>query len=108
MDVVSAWTSLTGLTKKGGSGEISAVDNCGSAATVAGVGVPTAPGYNQNGGSSVPNGSPDILDMGTSAQAAAAVGIDWADILNGTSMTRDVTIRGGSGRRRRRSPRVGP
>ena len=96
MNVVAAWTSLTGLQKNGGSGTLSGVDNCGSAPTVAGVGVPNSPGYTQNGGSSVPNGSPDILTMGTQTQAAASVGIDWPSILNGTSMTPDVTIPGGS------------
>lgn len=96
MNVVSAWTSLTGLTKNGASGTLSGVDNCGSASAVAGVAVPNSPGYSQNGGSSVPNGSPNILNLGTSAQAAAAVGIDWANILNGASMTPDVTLPGGS------------
>lgn len=96
MNVVSAWTSLTGLQKNGGSGTLSGVDNCGGAAAVAGVGVPNTPGYTQNGGSSVPNGTPPILNMGTQAAAAAAVGIDWASILNGTSMTPDVTLPSGS------------
>jgi hypothetical protein len=97
MNVLAAWTSITGLTKNGGSGELSGVDNCGSAASVAGVGVPATPGYSQSGGqSSVPNGSPNILSMGTSAGAAASVGIDWPSILNGASMTPDVTIPGGS------------
>jgi hypothetical protein len=96
MKVLSAWTSLTGLTKNGGSGTLSGVDNCASAATVAGVGVPTTPGYDQNGGGSVPNGSPNILDMGTAAAAVTSVGIDWANILDGSSMTPDVTIPSGS------------
>lgn len=96
MNVLSAWTSLTGLQKNGGSGTLSGVDNCGRASTVAGVGVPNSPGYSQNGGSSVPNGSPNILDLGSQAAAAASVGIDWANILNGSSMTPDITIPGGS------------
>lgn len=96
MNVVAAWTSLTGLHKNGGSGTLSGVDNCGSASTVAGVAVPTSPGYDQNGGSSVPNGSPNINNMGTTAQSIATVGIDWASILDGSAMTPDVTIPGGS------------
>ena len=96
MNVLSAWTSLTGLQKNGGSGTLSGVDNCGSAATVAGVAVPNNPGYSQNGGSSVPNGSPNIMNLGTQAQGAAAVGIDWTNILNGSSMDFDITIPGGS------------
>lgn len=96
MNVVAAWTSLTGLHKNGGSGELNGVDNCGMAATVAGVGVPDTPGYTQNGGSSVPNGDPGILNMGTQAQMAQSVGIDWQGIIDGTAMTPDVTIPGGS------------
>jgi hypothetical protein len=96
MNVVAAWTSLAGLQKNGGSGTLSGVDNCGNAPTVAGVGVPTLPGYSQNGGGLVPNGSPNILNMGTSAEAAESVRIDWPNILNGSSMTPDVTIPGGS------------
>lgn len=96
MNVVAAWTSLTGLHKNGGSGELNGVDNCGKAATVAGVGVPDSPGYSQNGGSSVPNGSPNILNMGTQGAAAASVGVDWQSIIDGTSMTPDVTLPGGS------------
>jgi Tfp pilus assembly protein PilX len=96
MNVLAAWTSLTGLTKNGGSGTLSGVVNCGRASTVAGVGVPNSPGYSQNGGSSVPNGSPNILNMGTQAAAASSVGIDWTNILNGASLTPDVTIPGSS------------
>ena len=96
MNVTAAWTSLTGLQKNGGSGTLSGVDNCGTAGAVAGVAVPAIPGYSQNGGSSVPNGSPNILDMGTKAQAATSVGIDWPNIVNGTSMTPDITIPPGS------------
>ncbi len=79
MQTLSAWTSLTGLSKKGGSGTISGVDACGAAAPVAGVAV-ASPGYSQNGGSSVPSGSPNIANLGTPAQAAAAIKIDWAGI----------------------------
>ena len=97
MNVVAAWTSLTGLHKNGGSGTLSGVDNCGSAPTVAGVAVPTSPGYDQNGGSSVPNGSPNICNMGTLGPVGCR---RWAStgrsILNGSSMTPDVTIPGGS------------
>ena len=96
MNVLAAWTSLTGLHKNGGSGTLSGVDNCGSASTVAGVAVPTVPGYDQNGGSSVPNGSPNIFNMGTTAQSIATVGIDWASILDGTAMTPDIRIPSGS------------
>lgn len=96
MPVLSAWTSLTGLHKNGGSGTLSGTDNCGVVAPVAGVAVPNVPGYSQNGGSSVPSGSPPILNMGTQAQANAMVTVDWAGIVAGTAMTPDITIPGGS------------
>jgi hypothetical protein len=96
MSVLSAWTSLTGLHKNGGSGTLSGVDNCGQKPAVAGVAVPNIPGYSQNGGSSVPSGSPGILNMGTQSQANAMVPVDWAGIVNGTSVTPDITIPGGS------------
>lgn len=96
MQVLSAWTSLTGLRKNGGSGTISGVDACGVAPAVGGVAVPTNPGYTQNGGSSVPDGSPDIVDMGTQANANATIEIDWAGIVAGTALTPDIVIPGGS------------
>jgi hypothetical protein len=95
MTATSAWMSLTGLTKHGGSGTLSGSDNCGGP-PVAGVAVPNVPGYNQNGGSSVPTGSPPILNMGTQAQANAAVNVNWAGIVSGTGMVPDITLPGGS------------
>ena len=93
---LSAWTSLSGLHKNGGSGTISGADACGASSTVAGVAVPTNPGYTQSGGSTVPSGSPNVLDMGTQAQADSMVKIDWAGIVGGTALTPDITIPGGS------------
>ena len=96
MSPLSAWTSLTGITKNGGSGTVSGVDACGAASPVGGVAVPAVPGYTQNGGSSVPNGSPNILNMGSQAAANALVPVDWAGIVAGTSITPDLTIPGGA------------
>jgi hypothetical protein len=94
MPVTAAWTSLSGLTKNGGSGTISGADNCGGASPVAGVAVPNNPGYSQNGGSSVPSGSPNILNMGTQAQTNAMVGIKWSNILSTVALSADVLIPG--------------
>lgn len=96
MTALAAWTSLTGLLKNGGSGTISGTDYCGQSTAVAGVAVPNAPGYSQNGGSSVPAGSPNILNMGTQVQANAMIKVDWAGIVAGTALTPDITIPGGS------------
>jgi hypothetical protein len=94
MPAMAAWTSLGGLVKNGGSGTISGADNCGGSSPVAGVAVPNTPGYSQNGGSSVPSGSPNILNMGTQTQANGMVGINWATILGGMSLSADVVIPG--------------
>jgi hypothetical protein len=92
----AAWTSLTGLHKNGGSGTISGVNHCGTPVdTVGGVSVPVPPGYTQNGGSSVPSGSPNIDTLGTSYTAAAAqVPIDWQGIRYGGAVTPNYTIPG--------------
>jgi hypothetical protein len=86
--VPGGWSSITGLKKNGGSGTLSGVDACGAAPAVAGVSVPNTasdgnPGYNQNGGSSVPTGTPPIAYLGTVTQAASAINIDWAGIVSG-------------------------
>jgi hypothetical protein len=96
MNVTSAWTSLTGLTKNGASGTLSGTDGCASSAAVAGVAVPTNPGYSQNGGSSVPSGNPPIDNLGTQAQADSSVHIDWNGIVNNNAITPDITIPPGS------------
>ena len=81
MQVLSAWTSLTGLLKNGTAGTITGVDNCGMMPDVAGVAVPDG-GYTQNGGSSVPTGTPPISYLGTPSQTADSVKIDWDGIVN--------------------------
>ena len=91
MTVKSAFTSLTGLHKNGGAGTITGQDQCGDQPDVAGVSVPTPPGYTQNGGSSVPEGSPDIADMGGFQEAADSTFIDWEGIVAGTALTPDYT-----------------
>jgi hypothetical protein len=91
----AAWTSLSGLQKNGGSGTLSGIDACGGA-SVAGVAVPTVPGYSQNGGASVPAGTPPILSLGTQPQAQQATKIDWNGVVGGTAFTPDVSLPGGS------------
>ena len=96
LDVKSAWTAMAGLKKNGGSGTLSGADACGARSAVAGVGVPTTPGYTQSGGGSVPTGSPPILDMGTATQTANAIDIDWNGIVNQYSIQPDIEYPGGS------------
>jgi hypothetical protein len=97
LEVASAWTAMGGLQKNGGSGTLSGVDACGAKSAVAGVGVPHSPGYTQSGGGgSVPNGSPNILDMGTTAQTVSSVKVDWAGIASGNAIQPDIEYPGGS------------
>jgi hypothetical protein len=91
MDALAAWTSLGGLVKNGGSGTISGVDNCGDSSNVAGVAVPNTPGYTQSGGSSVPNGDPNILNMGSQVAANSMIDINWVGIVNGSALAPDLT-----------------
>lgn len=91
LQVMSAWTSLTGLQKNGGSGSLAGVDHCGSQPMLAGVAVPTGM-YNQNGGSSVPTGSPPIRNQGTQTQMQDSVKIDWNAIVNQGAIPADITI----------------
>jgi hypothetical protein len=96
MPAIAAWTSLSGLLKNGGSGTIAGADNCGSSTPVAGVAVPNVPGYVQNGGSSVPSGSPGILNMGLQSQANGMVEVDWTGIISGMSLSADIVFPGGA------------
>ncbi len=91
MHVESAWTSLSGLTKRGAAGTIDGGDACGQAAPVAGVAV-APPGYSQNGGSPVPTGSPAILAYPTADSAARAVHLDWNGIVDGSALAPDFLV----------------
>jgi hypothetical protein len=91
VQVLSGWTSLTGLRKNGGSGVLSGHDSCHAKPSVAGVAVPNNQ-YIQNGGSPVPSGSPAIQYLGDTLQTKNAVRIDWEGIINGGSVTPDLTI----------------
>jgi hypothetical protein len=90
MDVHAGWTSISGLQKNGSAGTLTGVDNCGAQPNVAGVAVPT--GQWSVSGSFTPGGTPSIDYMGTQAQMAAAIDIDWAGILAGTALTPTVTL----------------
>lgn len=97
MQVLGAWTSTTGLHKNGGSGTISGVDQCGGS-PVAGVAVPTTAadggaGYSQNGGSSVPNGTPNIAYPAANAAAfAPLIPVDWNGIVNNNALTPNYSL----------------
>jgi hypothetical protein len=92
MQVLSAWTSLSGLLKNGAAGQITGVDGCGVEPTVAGAAVPDN-AYLQNGGTNspaVPVGSPPVLDLGPSPGSYSAVRIDWDGIINNNAIVPDL------------------
>jgi hypothetical protein len=84
----AAIAAVPGLDKQGGAGEIDGNDHadegdCYIAVDypVAGVLVPTG-GYNQDGGSSVPAGDPDIYEMDLEA-LMELLHLDWQGVVNG-------------------------
>jgi len=97
MQVLGGWTSITGLHKSGGSAMGSGTDQCGKQGAVAGVAVPTNPGYTQSGGGVAPRGNPPVKNVAaTSTQMADSLKIDWAGLSSGTAVTPDITIPPGS------------
>lgn len=76
MQVLSSWTSLSGVHKNGASGSISGFDACTGAA-VAGVATPDG----MLTGTETPiTGTPDHDEMGTVEEMAAQIQIDWRNI----------------------------
>src|SRR5690349_6614039 len=78
MQVLSSWTSISGIIKNGNSGEIMGQDGC-TGAVKPGAAVPNG---GVSGMTSPFSGSPPIQEMGTKQQLADAVKIDWASIVN--------------------------
>ena len=94
IQVLSGWTSLTGLNKNGTSGKMWGTDHCsaasgGGAGPIAGVSVPTG---TYTGSTAPTAGSPPIQGMGTQSQANAAVKIDWNGIVSGGAVSADYTF----------------
>jgi hypothetical protein len=90
MTVLSGWTSLTGLQKNGNSGTLTGDDGCNKVAPVAGVAVPTTPGY--IGPPGPVSGNPPVMNLGTQQQAVQATKIDWDAIVNKNAIQPDYTI----------------
>jgi type II secretory pathway pseudopilin PulG len=87
IDVLAGWTAIQGITKNGSSGSFLGTDACGDSAAVAGVAVPTVPGFNRPM-------TADSVDYYASnpSQAAQDVLIKWAGILDKTALTTQYTI----------------
>jgi hypothetical protein len=98
VNVLSGWTSTSGLDKNGSSGTITGVDaNDGTGAgcppqkpSVAGVAVPD--GDWGSNGNFTPAGNPPVQYLGTQAAANAAVKIDWDGIVNSNRVQPDYTF----------------
>ena len=90
VNVLSGWTSTSGLDVNGSSGTISGVDNCGQRPSVAGIAVPNGD-YGTNG-NFTPAGNPPVQYLGTQQQANDAVKIDWNGIVNGNRIQADYTF----------------
>jgi hypothetical protein len=90
VNVLSGWTSTSGLDKNGSSGSISGSDTCKKKPAVAGVAVPD--GNWGSNSSFTPSGNPPVATLGTQAQANAAVKIDWEGIILGNRIQADYTF----------------
>lgn len=90
MQVLSSWTSLSGLHKNGASGNITGFDACTGNA-VAGVATPDSM---LTGLDNSISGSPQHLPMGTQANMAAQIKIDWPNIAKpvAPAITPDVVV----------------
>jgi hypothetical protein len=91
MEVLSAWTSLTGLKKQGTAGLLSGVDECGEMPTIAGTTVGKGD-IHYTGQVTWAEGNPAIDTTRTAAQLAAEMKIDWESIIYGDAMPADITI----------------
>jgi hypothetical protein len=94
IQILSSWTSLSGLVKNGSSGIITGHDACaGSSAVLPGVAVPTG-GYTQQGAGDVVAGDPPIKPMGTQTEMGDEINIDWEGIRHPTSptITPDIVV----------------
>jgi hypothetical protein len=91
MQVLSAWTSLTGLTKNGNAGLLTGVDQCGEMPTIAGTTIGQGD-LTSSGGTSWAQGDPPIDQSKTPAELAASMKIDWNGIINENTIPADFTV----------------
>ena len=91
VQVLAAWTSLTGLKKTGTAGIISGVDECGQAPSLAGTTVPKGD-ITWSGSPDWAQGNPPIDTTRSASQLMATMQIDWNAIINGDAMPADFTV----------------
>ena len=90
MNVLSAWTSLSGIQKNGTAGIVSGVDGCGKKPTVAGIAVPS--GDFNKAGQWTAIGNPPADSTNTLEQLKARILIDWNAIINLNAIPADIEI----------------
>jgi hypothetical protein len=91
MQVLSAWTSLTGLKKQGTSGLLSGIDECGKEPTIAGTTVGKGD-LHYSGAPTWAEGEPKIDTTKTAAALAESMQIDWEQIIYGDAMPATITV----------------
>jgi hypothetical protein len=91
MQVLSAWTSLTGLKKQGTAGLLSGVDECGKEPTIAGTTVGKGD-IHYTGQVTWAEGEPKIDTTKTAAELAESMQIDWEQIIYGDAMTANIVV----------------
>lgn len=79
INVLSSWTSLSGLDKNGVAGSLAGADACGLEPTLAGVAVPTGTFTGQDNAMS---GNPPIDATLNQQQLATATKVDWPGIVD--------------------------
>jgi hypothetical protein len=95
MQVLSSWTSISGLRKNGSSGIISGHDagTCSGGTVLPGVAVPDNT-YVQTGAGTPIKGEPPVQEMGTQEEMADKINIDWENIRHPTapSIVPDIVV----------------
>ncbi len=91
VQVLSAWTSLTGIKKQGTSGLLSGIDECGEMPAVAGTTIGKGD-IHYSGQATWAEGNPGIDTTRTAAELGADMKIDWNAVINGDVMPADFTI----------------
>ena len=90
MNVLSAWTSLSGIKKNGTAGIVSGIDGCGRKPPVAGFAVPS--GDFDKSGNWTAVGNPPGDSTNSLAQLEARTRIDWNAIINQNAIPADIEI----------------
>jgi len=87
LQLLGGWLAISGVDKNGNAGTLGGIDACGDSAALAGVAVPSYPGF----WGTDKNGTVDSIAPSEDS-LAKLVHIDWAGISAGTAVNVDLTI----------------